>query len=296
MSRVRSNRICFTLNNYTIEDVERILNYENDERIVYMVVGQEIGESGTPHLQGFIHIKEEPKKCGIKFWKSFFSFSQNAHFENARGSDEDSKAYCTKDGPFWEFGEPGKVGVSRFQEIFEEAKHDLEKAIAMDYEFGIRNINQLRTINTMFGGSKPTFGFETLRDWQTKAVELLKRQNDRQILFVVDEEGGKGKSTLAKYLMANHNSCYLNGGKHADLAHAFSKNQKCEFVIFDMARNTCRDYWPYNMMEQLKNGMITSTKYDSSTIFTAAKKIIVFSNEEPDRLKLTNDRYQILKI
>lgn len=296
MARVRSNRVCFTLNNYSFADIESLLEKEDDENIIYLVVGQEIGESGTPHLQGFIHYKEEPRKCGVKFWKNYFKFSQNAHFENARGSDQDNQKYCSKDGPYFEFGQPGEAGVSRFQQIFEEAKVDLEKAIALDYEFGIRNINQLRTINTMFGGSRPTFEYESLRSWQTKALEMLKGQNNRQILFVVDEEGAKGKTTMAQYLMANHNSCYLNGGKHADLAHAFSKNQNCEFVIFDMARNTSKDFWPYNMMEQLKNGMITSTKYDSTTIFCKWKKIIVFSNEEPDRCKLTQDRYKILKI
>lgn len=284
------------MNNYDFSDIETILELENDNRIQYCIIGQEIGASGTPHLQGFIHIKEDPKKCGIRFWKDFFKFSQAAHFENARGTDEQSREYCTKEGPFLEIGEPGQAGVSRFQEIFEAAKVSVEDAIKLDYEFGIRNINQLRTINTMFGGLKPSFGHQTLRDWQAKAIEMLKNQNDRQILFVVDEEGGKGKSSLAKYIVERMDGCYLNGGKHHDLAHAFSKNKDAEYIIFDMARNTTTEYWPYNMMEQLKNGMITSTKYDSTTIFTEWKKIIVLSNEEPDRSKLTQDRYHILKI
>lgn len=296
MSRVRSNRVCFTLNNYDLNDIERLLRLEDDPNIQYAVVGQEIGESGTPHLQGFIHIKEDPKNCGIRYWKNYFNFSQPAHFENARGTDEQSKTYCTKDGPFFEIGTPGKVGVSRFEEIFECAKTDVEAAIRMDYEFGIRNINQLRTINSMFGGSKPVFRHQALRDWQSKALEMLKQQNDREILFVVDEEGGKGKSTLAKYIMAEMSGHYLNGGKHQDLAHAFAKNKNAEYIIFDMARNTSTEFWPYNMMEQLKNGMITSTKYDSTTIFTESKKIVVFSNEEPDKTKLTQDRYRVFKI
>lgn len=296
MSRIRSNRVCFTLNNYDIEDLEILLGKENDENIVYMVVGQEIGESGTPHLQGFIHIKEDPKKCGIKFWKDYFKFSQKAHFENARGSDEDNLKYCSKDGPVMEVGKPGVVGISRFQEIFETARESVEDAIKLDYEFGIRHFNQLRAINAMFGGSKPEFEYEGLLDWQKKAMDMLDRQTNRQILFIVDEEGGKGKTTLAQYLGANFNVCYMNGGKHADLVYAFSKNKNCDYVIFDLARNTVQDYWPYNMMEQLKNGWMTSTKYDSVTICTKWKKILVLCNEDPDRTKLSKDRYVILKI
>ena len=42
---------CFTLNNYTEEEYQSIISTKYD----YIVVGQEIGETGTPHLQGFIY-------------------------------------------------------------------------------------------------------------------------------------------------------------------------------------------------------------------------------------------------
>jgi len=51
MSRTLS--YCFTLNNPTEEEVAQV------ELIPckYMVYGREIGECGTPHLQGYVHYR-----------------------------------------------------------------------------------------------------------------------------------------------------------------------------------------------------------------------------------------------
>lgn len=46
----------FTLNNYTEDEVCGITeNFINGE-IVYLAIGTEVGEKGTPHLQGFFKL------------------------------------------------------------------------------------------------------------------------------------------------------------------------------------------------------------------------------------------------
>ena len=110
MVRVRSNRVTFTVNNYDLSDVELIQEYSKKQYCKYIVCGEEIGENGTPHLQGFVHIEKDPKSCGIKFWKEEFKFSNQAHFETARGTDEQNEAYCTKEGPFFASGLPCAAG------------------------------------------------------------------------------------------------------------------------------------------------------------------------------------------
>lgn len=76
----------------------------------------------------------------------------------------------------------------------------------------------------------------------------------------------------------------------------FSYNPKCEYVIFDMARCNNPDYWPWNFIENLKNGWFTSTKYAGEVKQFKIPKIVVFTNEEPARGKLSPDRYQIYRI
>ena len=55
-SSIQTSRYCFTLNNYGPEDLseicERLRSSSN-----YFIIGKEIGESGTPHLQCYVEVK-----------------------------------------------------------------------------------------------------------------------------------------------------------------------------------------------------------------------------------------------
>lgn len=209
MARLRTNRVCFTINNYELEDLTGFLNYE-PTYIKYLVVGQEIGENGTPHLQGFIHLDKDPKKCGIKFWKAEIPGGQRAHFEQARGTDEQNRDYCTKDGPWIEIGQPQQE-TNKYKLIYETVKRDLYEAVEIDHEWGMAHFNQLKALHEEL--NKPTMDktLTELRPWQITAIEKLKNQSDRRILFIVDKEGGKGKSALAKHLISSGNTWACQG-------------------------------------------------------------------------------------
>lgn len=294
MSRIRSNRVCFTINHYKDSTPEAFLRYfeTNKDRIQYAVVGDEIGDSGTEHLQGFIHIKEDPKKCGIRFWKAEIPEGERAHFEQARGTDEQNQDYCTKSGYYIETGETGKA-TDVWAEIYKATFIGLEEALNVNLEYGIKYYNQISAL--VQRNSTPKFDQKLkLRDWQQSALTKLENQTDRHILFVVDEEGGKGKSALAKHILTTKNAWACQGGGIRDLMHSY--NPKAEYVVFDMARCNDAQYWPWNFMENLKNGWFTSTKYNGGMVMFNVPKIIVFTNQYPDKSKLSQDRYEIYKI
>lgn len=294
MSRIRSNRICFTLNNYEQEDADAFERWFcEDTKIRYGICGQEIGENGTPHLQGFIHYDEDRKKCGIKWWKSILPGGQRAHFETARGTDEDSAKYCSKEGVYIECGTPTKE-TNMWAEIFETAKIDLEAALAINPEVSIKHYFQIKKIHDDYQTQQMDCKIDVLRDWQNNALQKLQLQSDRQVLFIVDEQGGKGKSMLAKHLLSQGNAWACQGGKIADLMHTYDTTKS--IAIFDMARCNNPDYYPWNFMENLKNGWFTSTKYNGGFKVFVPPKIIVFTNVDPPRDKLSSDRYQIYKI
>ena len=58
-----------------------------------MVVGVEVGENGTPHLQGYIRTK----KC-LRFNAIKSIIGKRAHIEQARGTELENDDYCRKDG------------------------------------------------------------------------------------------------------------------------------------------------------------------------------------------------------
>lgn len=96
----RSRAWCFTLNNYTQEEVDKLKLYPCD----YMLFGYEVGEEGTPHLQGFFYAGTQRVLSAIKK-----KTSDRIHLENARDIPA-SIAYCKKDGNFFEQGDPPNQG------------------------------------------------------------------------------------------------------------------------------------------------------------------------------------------
>jgi len=91
---------CFTINNPKPDyaDLKPIKNWE------YMVVGNEVGESGTPHLQGFVVYKTRTKFSTVK------NQIPAAHIEKMKGSPTQASDYCKKDGNFEEFGTCPETG------------------------------------------------------------------------------------------------------------------------------------------------------------------------------------------
>jgi hypothetical protein len=56
---------CFTLNNYTDEDIFEINSLiEFNSNMNYLCYGKEIGESGTIHLQGYFELLKEGMSSG----------------------------------------------------------------------------------------------------------------------------------------------------------------------------------------------------------------------------------------
>lgn len=85
-------RWCFTFNNYVAVDFLKIL--ETMERLeTDYIIGEEVGEEGTPHLQGYIELKKAAR------W-SEFNLSKNIHWEAAKGNREQNITYCSKDGKY----------------------------------------------------------------------------------------------------------------------------------------------------------------------------------------------------
>lgn len=102
----RSRGWCFTLNNYTDEDVS-ILSQggTSPQDVVYLVFGKEVGDSGTHHLQGYLHTKT------VKSFKQAKAIiSDRAHVEPRKGSVKQAIEYCCKDGDVIEFGDRPNQG------------------------------------------------------------------------------------------------------------------------------------------------------------------------------------------
>lgn len=91
-----ARRWCFTLNNWTQEEYVALLGTPLAR---YAVIGKETGDSGTPHLQGYLVLASPARLSAMK------KLSPRAHWEPAIGTSQQAADYCKKDGDFEEVGD-----------------------------------------------------------------------------------------------------------------------------------------------------------------------------------------------
>lgn len=102
MSDKRVRDVCFTLNNYT-EDEYNVIYTVLPSQVSYAIVGREIGDSGTPHLQGYISFKSAKTFTAIKKL-----IGNRCHIEARLGTPQQASEYCMKDNDYYEIGERPK--------------------------------------------------------------------------------------------------------------------------------------------------------------------------------------------
>lgn len=81
-------RWCFTWNNATEQDIV-LLDPIIRSLCKVAIVAKEIGESGTPHLQGYLEFKKRCRPVGL--------FDKKIHFEKAKGTKLQNEIYCSKE-------------------------------------------------------------------------------------------------------------------------------------------------------------------------------------------------------
>jgi len=80
-----------TLNNYTPVDFMTFA-VAIAPKAKYYVVGKEVGENGTPHLQFMVCLKKKERYTGLK--KLFET--KTGHWEIQRATMKDASNYCKK--------------------------------------------------------------------------------------------------------------------------------------------------------------------------------------------------------
>jgi len=91
MPSKRSHNWVFTLNNYTEKDTQDLLTWL-EKGAGGVAFAHEVGASGTPHLQGYVHMKAQTTLKKMK------ELSKRCHWEIMKGKLKDNEKYCSKQG------------------------------------------------------------------------------------------------------------------------------------------------------------------------------------------------------
>lgn len=280
----------------------------------YIVFGREIcPKTRRPHLQGYLQSNQKNK--------SRIYDTLHIHVSPQRDTAEKAANYCKKDGDFDEVGvfNPEIKGTKeksqgerndisavmaqiRDGKSYEEICETNPGTVARAHKF-VREQIQMRDTNIALAASRERFESLSLYAWQTALKTTLENPADpRKIIWIWSSMGNTGKSTFATYLGSMMNATVLDSGKKVDLSYIYAC-KPTSIVVFDLARTLAPEDdgkskldHLYALAETLKNGRLTSTKYDSKTIYFPTPHVLFFSNFPPDYSKWSEDRYDVREI
>nr|WAE42487.1 MAG: replication associated protein [Cressdnaviricota sp.] len=129
---------CYTLNNYTDDHETKLRGILG---VKYHVCGREVGEAGTPHLQGYLELTTRMRMGAVKELIGI----PEIHLELRKARAYQAADYCKKDGDFYEVGteppRPKKVDNKiRWREV-------LDKCIAGDWVWMVEHEPYLWLMN-----------------------------------------------------------------------------------------------------------------------------------------------------
>lgn len=136
----------------------------------------------------------------------------------------------------------------------------------------------------------------SLTPWMSELIDIISCPADkRKVHWRWESEGGVGKSSFAKYMCHHYNAIYIDEGKKADIINLIYKlkiiNEK-SIIVIDIPRDNGNNV-SYKAIEQIKNGMICNTKYETGMRLFNSPHIIIFSNFPPNTDKLSLDRWDV---
>jgi len=141
-----------------------------------------------------------------------------------------------------------------------------------------------------------------LRSWQQDAMKYFESPTERQVIWIRGNNGNEGKSWFQNYVQTffgYHRVCRLDLRiKHANVCNVLKKRTlgTIDIFLFNDSRSVSgEDLNLYRILEDLKDGQATTSKYDNDNIrFKTPNTVMVFSNHYPDLKKLSKDRWILL--
>jgi len=269
----KSKHWCLTINNPEEGDDTFPTVWWNPAQMDYLILGQEVGENGTHHLQGYVIFKIRKQLSAVK--KTF----PRAHLEIKRGKCSEAAAYCMKDDKFTEWGElpadnAGAEGTKRkWAEVRTYAKDGKFEDIPDDvYIRYFSNIHGIHAYNP------PKLG------------DLAKRNN-----YWVVAPSGHGKSTYVRRRWPDYYDKAPNKwwtgykGEPAVICDDFGPNQ-CKYLGWLMKRWADRFSFP--------------AEVKCSQLFIRPKNIIVTSQYsidecfayDPKLCSAINNRFNVIQL
>lgn len=283
----------FTINNYTSEPV-----FHTDMK--YLIYGFEIAPTtGTPHLQGYVQFEK------VKRMTEAHKYFTGAALFVAPRTPLAASDYCKKTdrggtGDYREFGTLCTQGKRSDLESLKESIKDGERNPKRLRDLHMAAYKFPAVMQQMLIDYRPVPASPDilLKPWQEElyaTVRVRALVSDRTIHFIVDPTGGGGKSTFCNYLESALGSVVqvMKPGKYEHMA--YELDDSIHILLMDTPRSRS-DVLQYHFLEDVKDGRVSNSKYQSYQKRLGPVHVVVMCNEHPDLAKLSVDRFNIVTI
>lgn len=259
-------------------------------------------ETQRKHLQGYCEI---PKRKRIAGWKKLFK-DKTMHLEKRMGTQQQAIVYCNKSKTALE-GTQFTWGVFRIdhsghrkdlEECYQMMKDpsinereiaDLYPGTWTRYHKAFRERRRMEISHTTKELESNKFN-QPLRLWQMKLRQLLMRKcDDRSIMWITDLKGGHGKTWFAQWCEHYMDAQLLQNGSTKDIAMAY----KSKPLVFINLQRCPEEFINYSVMENIKDCRIWAPKYQSKMLWTRPCHLVVLANQDPDLHKVSADRWNL---
>lgn len=249
----KATRWCFTKNNYT--DVDLVL-LRDELAVKYLIYGKEVGEQGTPHLQGYFEL---PNNSPVVFAGIKARFERiglmGYHIERAKGNATQNIAYCSKDNDIFEKGErPKGQGKRTDLDLCCEAINEGKVMADLIADFPSQVVKFQRGLEFLIQASSPR------RSWKTE-------------VYWLHGPSGSGKS---RYAWHTSPGAYMKCSSHKWWTGYIGQDS----VIIDDYR-PCKEM-PFNFMLNLLDRYPLSVETKGGMVEFLAKTVYITSPYSPE--------------
>jgi hypothetical protein len=280
-------------------DIERFLTFINGKSKIqeYSVV-HELGTRKVPypHTHALIKFEKRVDTTSVRYF-DFEGIHPNVRKIANNKYWEHAVKYLQKDGtPVTNI--VGEVKVHPIRRVWES--ENIIDAVTAE---GV-NPKNIGGILMAFDLKPVDHGEEPVIQWRPWQRELynevtVKCIDDRKIIWYHDWRGDAGKTFFSKHMEKHYQAFVTTKATARDIAtilHRYIKARGPPRMVFFNFVRELQDRRVYEALEEVKDGLMTATKYQGGTMNFDSPHVVVFANYQPHIENLTPNRWEIRTI
>ena len=224
----QSSSWCFTIPNYTDGTLQSLRALSGSGCVAYLVFGREIAPTtGTPHLQGYVRFNTRKRFACVQ------RLLPQCHLTSAQDHRSKTEITAAKTAimrnsvyllSLSKGNVPTSIDTLSGFKVFQDSPPSESSSCTTH-----PSMEDMHEVYEQYSRAcpRPVLRDGELRPWQADLYTRLQGEaNDRTVEFIVDRDGGLGKSWFCGYVFSVARVPATRPGKRDDLAHAVDERSR----------------------------------------------------------------------